>query len=459
MDAGGFGIVSLERDGPLDLCFVVPVILTNLLQILFNTADMIIVGQYCGSISVAAVGATGALTRLIVNFFIGISVGTGVLVSRSVGAKDNETVHRAVHNAIPTAIVCGGLISITGVLFAPTFLQWMGTPTDVLPLSSLYMRIYFAGMIFNMVYNFSASIMRAAGETKLPLYFLSFAGVVNVGLNVFFVTVLNMNVAGVALATTISQAISAILAVTALTRRTDNCKLILKKMRFYKTQLLQVLRFGLPAGINSSLFALSNVIIMSSINSFNNQALLAGHGAAGNLEGFLSSITSGFQTTQMNFIGQNSGAKNYKRVRKVYFTGLFAMILTVGTSSALMYLFREPLLSLYLTDSQEAMLWGFKRMYYIGYFYILLGCMDNTTGALRGLGLSLTPMFIALIGACGLRILWIYTIFQVPAYHTMDSLYTSYPVSWIVTFTALSVPFHYIVTKRAKAQNTLPQRS
>ena len=438
--------------------YVVPVILTNLLQILFNTADMIIIGQYCGSISVAAVGATGALTHLIVNFFIGISVGTGVLVSRSIGAKDNETVHRTVHNAIPTAIVCGGLISIAGVFFSPTFLKWMGTPTDVLPLSSLYMRIYFAGMIFNMVYNFSASIMRAAGETRLPLYFLSFAGVVNVGLNVLFVTALNMNVAGVALATTISQAISAILAVTALTRRSDNCKLVFKKMRFYKTQLLQVLRFGLPAGINSSLFALSNVIIASSINSFNNQALIAGHGAAGNLEGFLSSITSGFQNTQMNFIGQNSGAKNYKRVRRVYFSGLFAMILTVGIASALMYLFRVPLLSLYLTDSQEAILWGIKRMHYIAYFYILLGCMDNSTGALRGLGLSLTPMFIALIGACGFRILWVYTIFQVPAYHTMDCLYSSYPISWIITFTALSASFLYIVAKRAKLQNSLLQR-
>lgn len=439
--------------------FVVPVILTNLLQILFNVTDMIVVGQYCGSVAVAAVSATSYLTRLLVNFFFGIGIGTGVVVSRSIGAGNSEAVHRTVHNAIPTALVCGGLVSIIGVFFAPTFLEWMGTPEGILPLSSLYMQIYFAGMIFNMTYNFSAAILRAAGETRLPLFFLTIAGVANVTLNIIFVTVLNMNVAGVALATTISQAISAILTIIALTRRSDNCKLILKKMRFYKAQLLQVLRFGLPAGINSSLFALSNTFIVSSINSFNNQALIAGHGAAGNLEGFLSSITSGFQTAQLNFIGQNSGAQNYKRVRKVYFTGLFAMILTVGTASILMYLFREPLLSLYLTDSQEAMLWGFKRMYYIGYFYILLGCMDNTTGALRGLGLSLTSMFIALIGACGLRILWVYTIFQVPAYHTMDCLYSSYPISWIVTFTALSVPFHYIVTKRAKLQNSLSQRS
>jgi len=268
-----------------------------------------------------------------------------------------------------------------------------------------------------------------------------------------------MNVAGVALATTISQAISAILTVTALTRRSDNCKLFFKKMRFYKAQLLQVLRFGLPAGINSSLFALSNTFIVSSINSFNNQALIAGNGACGNLEGFLSSITSGFQAAQMNFIGQNSGAKNYRRVRRIYFTGIFAMISTVGTASALMYLFRVPLLSLYITDSPGAILWGIKRMYYLPCLYFLLGCMDNTTGALRGLGLSLTPMFIALMGACGLRIAWVYTVFQIPAYHTMDYLYLSFPISWIVTFAALSVPFHIIVKRKIKAQNTLPQRS
>ncbi len=439
--------------------FVVPVILTNLLQILFNTADMIIVGQYCGSIAVAAVSATTSLTHLIVNFFIGISVGTGVAVARAIGSKHDEDVHRTVHNAIPTAIICGGLISLIGVVFAPTFLRWMGTLDSVLPLSSLYMRIYFAGMIFNMVYNFSASIMRAAGETKLPLFFLTIAGVVNVGLNVFFVTVLNMNVAGVALATTISQAISAVMAVRALTRRTDNCRLILKKMRIYKNQLLTVLRLGLPAGVQSSLFAVSNVIIVSSINSFNNQALISGNGAAQSLEGLISSFTGAFHTTQVNFVGQNAGAHNFKRVRKIYTTSLCTMIVSVLSISGLVYLFREPLLSLYITDSPEAILWGIKRMGYITCLYFLLGCMDSTTGALRGLGFSLLPMFITLIGACGLRILWVYTIFQIPQYHTMDSLYLSFPISWIITFLVQFVLFLVVITKKIKAQNTLSQRS
>lgn len=441
------------------LRFVVPVILTNLLQILFNTADMIIVGQYCGSIAVAAVSATTSLTHLIVNFFIGISVGTGVAVARAIGSKHAEDVHRTVHNAIPTAIICGGLISLIGVVFAPTFLRWMGTLDSVLPLSSLYMRIYFAGMIFNMVYNFSASIMRAAGETKLPLYFLTIAGVVNVGLNVFFVTVLNMNVAGVALATTISQAISAAMAVQALTRRTDDCRLILKKMRIYKKQLLTVLRLGLPAGVQSSLFAVSNVIIVSSINSFSNQALISGNGAAQSLEGLISSFTSAFHTAQVNFIGQNAGAHNFKRVQKIYATTLCTMIVSVLSISGLVYLFREPLLCLYITDSPEAILWGIKRMGYITCLYFLLGCMDSTTGALRGLGFSLVPMFITLIGACGLRILWVYTIFLIPQYHTMDCLYISFPISWIITFLVQFVLYQVVIHKKIKAYNTLPQRS
>lgn len=441
------------------LSFAIPVILTNLLQILFNTADLIVVGQYCGSLSVAAVSATTSLTHLIVNFFIGFSVGTGVAVARSLGGRQFDTVRRTVHTALPTAVVCGGLISLIGVVFAPTFLQWMGTPENVLPLSSLYMRIYFSGMIFNMVYNFSASILRAAGETKLPLFFLTIAGVVNVGLNIFFVTFFHMNVAGVALATTISQAVSAVMAVIALTRRTDACRLLLKDMRIKAKELLTIIRLGLPAGIQSSLFAVSNVIIVSSINSFGSEAIISGNGAAQNLEGFLSSVTGGFYTTQVNYIGQNSGAHNFKRVRKVYLTCLCCMATIVLVLSGLIYLFAEPLLSLYITDSAEAIAYGIVRMTYINLFYVLLGLMDGTTGALRGLGYSLIPMFITLIGACGLRITWVYTIFQIPQYHTLGCLYQSFPLSWILTFSVELIIFLIIVNKKEKAEKPMLQRS
>ena len=442
-------------NGPLFkgiLSFAVPVILTNLLQILFNTADLIVVGQFCGSLSVGAVSSTTSLTNLIVNFFIGLSIGTGVAVARGIGGHKVEEVHRTVHTALPTAIICGGIISLIGVAFSSTFLQWMDTPENVLPLSTIYMQIYFAGMIFNMVYNFSASILRATGETKLPLYFLSIAGVLNVLLNLFFVIVLKMDVAGVALATSISQAVSAVMAVIALSRRTDICRLDFKKMHIYNKEFLTILRLGLPAGIQSSLFAVSNVIITSSINSFGSDAIIAGNGAAQNLQGPLTSVTGAFYATSTNYIGQNAGAHKFGRVKKAYGICLLCMAALTIPISGLLYLFRNPLLSLYITDNPEAITYGATRMIYIGLFFSLLGLMDTSTGAIRGLGYSFVPMVVTLMGACGLRILWVYTIFQIPKCHTMACLYQSYPVSWIVTFSVELIMFLTIVNRKEKAE-------
>ena len=447
-------------EGPLlggILRFAFPIILTNLLQILYNTADKIVVGQYCGSLSIAAISATSTLTTLFVNFFIGFSVGTGVCVARALGGHKDEVVHRTVHTALPTAAICGGILSVVGIFFAPTILTWMGTPATVLPLSTLYVRIYFAGMIFNMVYNFSASILRAAGETKLPLYFLSIAGVVNVVLNVFFVTVLNMNVGGVALATAISQALSAILAVIALMRRTDSCRFIPKKMRIYSKQLLAIIRNGMPAGIQNSLFALSNIIITSAINSFNSEALISGHGAAASLEAMTHAVTSGFSTTTTNYVGQNAGAHNFKRVKRIYYTCLGCVTPTVMAISLTFFVFGKSFLSLFITDSAEAISYGILRLTYMGLPYFLLGLMDCSTATMRGLGYSLTPMFITLMGACGLRILWVYTVFE--KFHTIESLYISYPISWIVTFLVLCIMVHIALSKKTKTQNSSPQRS
>ena len=447
-------------EGPLlggILRFAIPIILTNLLQILYNTADKIVVGQYCGSLSIAAISATSTLTNLFVNFFIGFSVGTGVTVARALGGHKDDVVHRTVHTALPAAIICGGILSILGIFFAPTVLHWMGTPETVLPLSALYMRIYFAGMVFNMVYNFSASILRAAGETKLPLYFLSIAGVVNVVLNIFFVTVFQMNVGGVALATAISQALSAALSVIALMRRTDSCRFIPTKMRIYGAQLLTIIRNGMPAGIQSSLFALSNIIITSAINSFNSEALISGNGAAGSLEAINHAFTAGFSTTATNYVGQNAGAANYKRVKRIYYSCLGCVIPIVVTNSLIFFIFNKPLLSLFITDSAEAISYGVLRLTYMGLPYFLLGIMDCSTGSLRGLGYSLTPMFITLMGACGLRILWVYTVFE--KFHTIPSLFISYPISWLITFSVLCIMIHIVLSKKIKTQNTLPQRS
>ena len=433
------------------LQYTIPIILTSILQLLFNAADLMVVGQYCGSISVGAVSSTGALTNLIVNLFIGLSVGAGVTVAHGLGGQHDEEVHRVVHTAIPTAIISGIILTVVGVFFADDFLRLMKTPQNVLPLSTVYMRIYFGGIVFNMIYNFTASILRAAGDTKSPLIYLSLSGILNVFLNIVFVTAFNMNVAGVALATTISQGVSAILVVLALMRRTDSCKLVLRKMHIYKNQLFKMIRIGLPAGIQGSMFSISNVIIQSSVNSFNSDAIIAGNGASSNLEGFVFVLMNSFHQTSVNYIGQNAGAHQFKRIKKIFATCLLYVTIFGLAAGAAVWLFAEPLLSIYITDSAEAIAVGVVRLTYIALPYFICGMMDVTTGALRGLGSSLVPMVISVLGVCGIRIAWIYTIFQIPQYHTPECLYASYLISWVATFLIQTTAFIILYKKKSKA--------
>lgn len=428
----------------------VPIILTSILQLLFNAADLVVVGRFCGSISVAAVGATGSLSNLIVNLFIGLSVGCGVSVAQAIGARDDEATHRTIHTAIPAAINSGIVLTVIGVSLSETFLVWMGTPENVLELSSVYMKIYFCGMTFNMVYNFGASILRAAGDTKGPLIYLSSAGVINIVLNVIFVTQLNMNVAGVALATTISQGISAALVISALMKRTDACKFSLKKMHFYSHQLKRMLSIGIPAGIQGSLFSISNVIIQSSINSFGD-VLMSGNAAAVNIEGFVYVLMNAFHQSALNFTGQNVGAMNYKRVKKILFICLGCVSVAGLVSGGLVYIFGEQLLSIYITDSPEAIAYGMTRLSLICLPYFLCGLMDTTTGAIRGMGVSLSPMIITILGVCVFRIGWVFTVFQLPQFHTPSCLYFSYTVSWSVTFLIELLAFFMIYKKRTKS--------
>jgi len=423
--------------------YTIPIILTSVLQLLFNAADLVVVGRFCGSISVAAVGATGSITNLIVNLFIGLSVGAGVTVAHAIGSREDKAVHRAVHTALPVALISGAVLTCVGVALSGTFLRLMGTPENVLPLSTVYMQIYFGGITFNMVYNFTASILRAAGDTKSPLIFLSIAGVVNVALNVVFVTVFHMNVAGVALATTVSQGISAVLVVIALMRRTDASRLYLKKMRFYRTELLKLVRIGLPAGIQGSLFSISNVLIQSSVNSFGD-VFMSGNAAAGNIEGFVYVIMNSFHQTAVNFIGQNVGAHQYDRVKKTLGCCLGCVCVAGLAAGILGYGFGPQLLSIYITDSAEAISYGVLRLSFVCLPYFLCGLMDVSTGALRGMGASLEPMIISVLGVCGLRIGWISTIFQIPAFHTPQCLFLSYPVSWVITFAAQMLAFRRV---------------
>ena len=443
-------------EGPLlssVLLYTFPIILTSVLQLLFNAADLVVVGQYRGSASLAAVGATGAITNLIVNLFIGLSVGAGVSVAHGLGSKDEEAVHRTIHTALPAAVVSGLFLTVVGISLAKTFLAWMDTPENILPLSTVYMQIYFGGMTFNMVYNFCASILRAAGDTKSPLIFLGIAGVINVILNFIFVACFGMNVEGVAMATGISQGVSAVLVVIALMLRKDACRLELKKLRFYKRELLKMIRIGLPAGVQGSLFSISNVLIQSSINSFGD-IVMSGNAASGNIEGFVYVTQNAFHQTAVNFVGQNMGARQYKRAKKVLWTCLGCVSVAGLVVGLLVRGFGESLLNIYITDSQEAIQYGLIRMSYICIPYFLCGLMDVSTGALRGMGASWQPMVISVLGVCGIRILWIYTIFEIPQYHTPQCLYISYTVSWFITFVFQLMTF--LLLHRKKNQQLSP---
>ena len=440
-------------EGPLlpnIITYTIPIILTSLLQLLFNAAALVVVGRFCGSVSVAAVGATGSITNLIVNLFIGLSVGAGVSVAHAYGERDAQAVHRTVHTAVITALVGGAVLTVIGVTFSETFLHMMGTPENVLKLSAVYMKIYFGGIVFSMIYNFCASILRAAGDTKSPLVFLSIAGVVNVVLNLIFVTAFHMNVAGVALATTISQAVSAVLVVLALMKRDDACRLDLRMVRFHKAQLIKMIKIGLPAGIQGSLFSISNVLIQSSINSFGD-IFMSGNAAASNIEGFAYVCINAFSQASVNFVGQNAGARQYDRVRKTVLICL-ACVFVVGLGVGLLfYTFAEQLLSIYITDSAEAISYGVIRMAFICLTYFTCGMMDSLTGALRGLGASMVPMVICILGVCVFRVAWIYTIFQVPQFHTPECLYLSYPISWVITFVFEFVAFLMVYRRKVKA--------
>ncbi|MBQ3139298.1 MAG: MATE family efflux transporter [Ruminococcus sp.] len=420
--------------------YTIPIILTGILQLLFNAADLVVVGQYCGSVSVGAVGATGPVINLITNLFIGFSVGSGVSVAHAIGAGRNDEIHRIVHTSIPLAFICGLILTIVGIIGAEYILELMKTPDETIGLSAIYMKIYFGGIISSMLYNFGAAILRAAGDTRSPLIHLTLAGILNVVLNLIFVIALNMDVAGVALATTISQTLSAVLIIRTLMLRTDGCKLVLKKMHIYIRPLWKILRIGFPAGIQGSLFSISNVIIQSSVNSFGSIAV-SGNAAAGNIEGFVYTSMNSVTQSALNFTGQNHGAKNFDRVKKTSFISLgfvFLIGLVLGVSA---YIFSRPLLSIYISDSEEAIRFGVTRLLYISVPYCLCGIMDVSTGLLRGLGSSVMPMIITVAGVCGFRIVWIYSVFSMPQYHTLEVLYISYIISWTMTFIVQIVLF------------------
>ena len=410
--------------------FAIPVTLTGLLQIVYNTADTAVVGQFAGTAALAAVGSTGSMISLIVNLFTGLSMGAGVLTARMLGAQDREGTRRAVHTAVGLSVVSGLLVCILGVSFSPTLLRWMQAPPDTIGLSTLYVRIYFLGAPGSMAFNFSAAVIRATGDTGRPLKYLAASGAVNVLLNLFTIIVLHWGVAGVAVATITSQYLTAVLAVRRLTRAEGDVRLTLRDVRFHAGELRQILRIGVPAGLQNALFSVSNVIIQSNVNSFGSDAM-AGISAGSNFDAYIYTATNGFTQAGMTFISQNVGARKQENVRKIWQITLFSAAVAALALETLGFLLRRQIVGIFTSDPAVAAV-GAGRMQLIMPFYVFCSLLDVTGGAVRGLGRSFQIMLVSLFGACGIRLIWVF--FFLPMHRTLSFLYLSYPISWGVTF-------------------------
>jgi putative MATE family efflux protein len=417
---------------PKLLRLTLPLMLSSVLQLLFNAADIIVVGNFAGENSLAAVGSTTALVNLITNLFLGLSTSANILTSMFMGAGKNERVNKTVHTSICLSIASGLIMTVFGVIFADKLLILMNTPKEILSLSTLYLRIYFFGMTAMMIYNFGSSVLRSKGDTKRPLYYLTFAGIINVLLNLLFVIVFKMDVAGVALATAISQCISAFLIIRCLMKEDDAFRFEFRKMRFDRKIVARMLKIGIPAGFQGVVFSLSNVVIQSSINGFG-AIVMAGSAAAASIEGFIWVSMNAFSQGALTFMSQNIGGGKYTRINRIAVITCACAAVTGIILGNAAYFLAEPLINIY--DSRAAVVEaGTIRMGLVCCFYFTCGLMDCIVGNIRGMGFAVTPTIVSLIGACGLRILWIATIFQIPRFHTEFMLFLSYPITWIITF-------------------------
>lgn len=440
---------------PKIIRFTVPILLMGTLQLFYNAADVVVVGRWGSEYSLAAVSSTGALINLIVNVFMGLSVGTSVVVARHFGAGRMKDVSETVHTSVAVAGICGVLVGIFGFFAARTLLEMMDSPLEVIGLSSLYVKIYFAGMPFNMLYNFGAAALRAVGDTKRPLYYLSLSGIINVLLNLLFVIVLHMDVAGVALATIISQAVSAALVIMSLIHSDGAIRLYISRIRVHKDKLISIIAVGLPAGLQGSIFSVSNVIIQSSINFFGDAAM-AGSGAAANIEGFVYMAMNSVYQAAITFTSQNFGAKKLKRIKTIAFECM-GLVTIVGMGLGLLIkLFDEPLLSIY-TDVPQEIAFGVTRMTIILSTYFLDGWMDVMVGMLRGIGHSVLPTVTTIAFVCGFRMIWIFTFFAqykisvgYDPTKSLTVLFLSYPLSWTMAMISHTICFLIIFARQKK---------
>lgn len=422
------------------LIFALPLMLTGLLQLLYNSADTVIVGRFAGKEALAAVGATGSLINLILNVFIGLSMGSGVMEARYIGAGDEKSMHRCTHTAMTISVISGIVVGIFGFFASGALLKLMNAPEDVIDLSTLYLKIYFLGAPGSLVYNFGASLLRSMGDTKRPLYILFSSGIVNIILNLILVIPFNMSVSGVAIATITSQYISAVCVVICLTKLNNSCRLSVKSLRIYRRELLGIVHIGIPAGIQNSMFSISNVIIQSAVNSFGSAAM-AGIAASSNFDGYIYTCTNAITQTTMNFTSQNIGAGKYENIGRI-FRKCLAITAIIGVSlSCVGFFFREGVISIFSPEADVISI-GAQRLALVMPFYVFCSLQDTASGQVRGMGKSFEPMIISLVGACGLRLLWIFVI--LPENYGLMDLYWAYPISWSITFFTMLTLYFFV---------------
>lgn len=441
------------------LLYALPIVFSGLLQLLYNATDLVVCGKFGSEHSVGAISATNALINLVIQLFLGLSVGANVLMARCFGAGQQEKGQRVAYTAMILSVIFGVAIGAFGAGMSRLFLEWMGTPDEVIDLSTSYLRIYFCGVPFSLIYNFGASLLRAVGDTKRPFYFLAASGVFNVLFNLLFVIVFKMDVAGVALGTILSQAISAVCIVICLLKNKGFFHFRMREMRFYKAEALEIAQIGLPAGLQGMVFALSNVLIQSSVNSLGPHTM-DGNGAAHSIEGFVYTTMNAFAQTCIAFVSANYGANNWQNIKKVVCYCVAYSCVCGFLFGTLATVFGKQLLSIYISDEQAIEI-GYKRLAIICLTYLIYGALDVFAFSIRGIGYSLVPTIVTMLGVCGLRMVWIYTAFPKAAFHSLEGLIISYPLSWIATVAVLLTMFLVLFfKKRAKSENLqLPEQN
>jgi len=435
------------------LIFALPIMAMNILQLLFNAADVIVVGRFSGKEALGAVGATGSLINLIVNVFMGLSVGTSVVVAQDYGAGKSDDVSKSVHTSIAVSIISGIVVMIIGLVLCEPLLSIMGTPDDIINLSVLYMKIYFLGVPASMVYNFGAAILRAVGDSRRPMYYLIITGSVNVVLNMFCVIVLNMGVAGVAWPTVITQYLSVFLIMSNLTKHDGAIRFIPKQLRIDKNKLKSIVKVGLPAGMQSFLFSISNTLIQSAINSFGT-TMVAASSASSNIENFVGTTMNAYYNAAITFTGQNMGAKKYDRIDTIAKVCTVFVFSTWIVMCSLILLLGRPLLHIFTTDPEVIEL-GMLRMKVLMIAYFTCGTMNVFPGLTRGMGYSILPMICTLVGACLLRIVWLFTVFK--WYPTVVVLFLCYPITWGIAGIGQVASFFYARHHIRKTKMNVPE--